>query len=90
MIFQLQTNLVHIVLFNLVLRQSFILRLKFMLPLCIKFLKMRNILLIGAGRSASSLIRYLLEKSESEKLHITVGDLVLANALKITQNHPNT
>ena len=51
---------------------------------------MRNILLIGAGRSASSLIRYLLEKSESEKLHITVGDLVLANALKITKDHPNT
>lgn len=51
---------------------------------------MRNILIIGAGRSASSLIRYLLEKSEIEKLHITVGDLLLENALKITQNHPKT
>ena len=37
--------------------------------------KMRQVLVIGAGRSASSLIKYLLENSEKENLHITIGDL---------------
>ena len=50
---------------------------------------MRRILIIGAGRSASSLIRYLLLKSESENLHIVVADLSLALAERKTQNHPN-
>ncbi|WP_166922684.1 saccharopine dehydrogenase family protein [Flavobacterium poyangense] len=50
---------------------------------------MRSILIIGAGRSASSLIRYLLAKSESEKLHLIVADLSLALAEKKTQKHPN-
>jgi len=50
---------------------------------------MRNILIIGAGRSATFLIKYLLEKSESEKLFITIGDLSLASAQKFTQGHPN-
>ncbi|RXM49439.1 saccharopine dehydrogenase family protein [Flavobacterium sp. YO12] len=50
---------------------------------------MRSILIIGAGRSASSLIRYLLSKSESENLHLVVADLSLALAEKKTQNHPN-
>jgi len=50
---------------------------------------MRSILIFGAGRSASSLIRYLLEKSESENLHLIVADLSLALAEKKTQNHPN-
>jgi saccharopine dehydrogenase-like NADP-dependent oxidoreductase len=50
---------------------------------------MRRILIIGAGRSASSLIRYLLSKSESENLHLIVADLSLALAEKKTQQHPN-
>ncbi|WP_374174696.1 saccharopine dehydrogenase family protein [Flavobacterium tructae] len=50
---------------------------------------MRSILIIGAGRSASSLIRYLLAKSESENLHLVVADLSLALAEKKTQKHPN-
>ncbi|WP_264552575.1 saccharopine dehydrogenase family protein [Flavobacterium sp. N2038] len=50
---------------------------------------MRSVLIIGAGRSASSLIRYLLSKSESENLHLIVADLSLALAEKKTQNHPN-
>ncbi len=50
---------------------------------------MRNILVIGAGRSASSLIKYLLEKSTPEKLHITVGDVSIAAAQKIINKHPN-
>lgn len=50
---------------------------------------MRNILIIGAGRSASSLIKYLLTKSDSEQLHITIADLSLELAQKKTNNHPN-
>ncbi|WP_456312794.1 saccharopine dehydrogenase family protein [Pseudomonas shirazensis] len=50
---------------------------------------MRSVLIIGAGRSASSLIRYLLSKSESENLHLVVADLSLALAEKKTQKHPN-
>ncbi|WP_026978481.1 saccharopine dehydrogenase family protein [Flavobacterium tegetincola] len=50
---------------------------------------MRKILIIGAGRSASSLIRYLLSKSEVEKLHITIADLSVELAQKKTQNHAN-
>jgi saccharopine dehydrogenase-like NADP-dependent oxidoreductase len=50
---------------------------------------MRTILIIGAGRSASSLIQYLLNKSETEKLHLVIGDLSLALAEKKTNNHPN-
>jgi saccharopine dehydrogenase-like NADP-dependent oxidoreductase len=50
---------------------------------------MRNILIIGAGRSASSLIKYLLEKSTVENLHLTIADLSKALAEKKTNNHPN-
>ena len=50
---------------------------------------MRNVLIIGAGRSASSLIKYLLEKSESENLHLTIGDLSLELAQRKTKNHKN-
>jgi saccharopine dehydrogenase-like NADP-dependent oxidoreductase len=50
---------------------------------------MRNILIIGAGRSASSLIKYLLEKASSEQLQITIGDLSVELAKKKTNNHPN-
>jgi len=50
---------------------------------------MRNILIIGAGRSASSLIRYLLSKSKEEQLHLTVADLSLNLAKAKTQDHPN-
>ena len=49
---------------------------------------MRNIFIIGAGRSASSLIDYLLDKSESEDLHLTIGDLSLELAQKKTKGHP--
>ena len=50
---------------------------------------MRNVLIIGAGRSASSLIKYLLDKSESENLHLTIGDLSLELAQRKTKNHKN-
>jgi saccharopine dehydrogenase-like NADP-dependent oxidoreductase len=50
---------------------------------------MRKILIIGAGRSASSLIKYLLDKSDDEKLVITIADLSEALANKKTGNHKN-
>ncbi|MGL5113041.1 MAG: saccharopine dehydrogenase family protein [Flavobacterium sp.] len=50
---------------------------------------MRTILIIGAGRSASSLIQYLLSKSEEEQLHLIIGDLSFEVAQKKTKNHPN-
>ncbi|WP_366186396.1 saccharopine dehydrogenase C-terminal domain-containing protein [Flavobacterium ovatum] len=50
---------------------------------------MRNILIIGAGRSASSLIRYLLDKSTVEKLQLVIADISLELAQKKTLNHPN-
>ncbi|MFT4667677.1 MAG: saccharopine dehydrogenase-like NADP-dependent oxidoreductase [Ulvibacter sp.] len=50
---------------------------------------MRNILIIGAGRSACSLIKYLLDKSDIEDLFITIADLSEESAQKFTQGHPN-
>ena len=50
---------------------------------------MKNILIIGAGKSSSYLIKYLLEKSNSENLHLMIGDICTKNADLITQNHKN-
>jgi len=50
---------------------------------------MRKILVIGAGRSASSLIKYLLDKSEKENLFITVGDVLVASAEERIKGHKN-
>ena len=50
---------------------------------------MRNILIIGAGRSATSLIKYLLDKSATENLFLTIGDINIENAQKLTSGHPN-
>ncbi|HEX9981316.1 MAG TPA: saccharopine dehydrogenase C-terminal domain-containing protein [Flavobacterium sp.] len=50
---------------------------------------MRNILIIGAGRSASSLIRYLLDKSAAQDLHLTIADLSLELALRKIGALPN-
>ncbi|MBV1887841.1 MAG: saccharopine dehydrogenase NADP-binding domain-containing protein [Urechidicola sp.] len=50
---------------------------------------MRNILIIGAGRSASSLIKYLLDKSNNENLHIIVADVNLESAKSKIKNHQN-
>jgi len=51
---------------------------------------MRKILIIGAGRSASSLIQYLLNHSEQEKLHLVIADLSVELALQKSNNHPNS
>src|SRR5690606_31158739 len=50
---------------------------------------MRKILVIGSGKSASYLIKYLLDKSTSEELHIIVGDISLSNAKKLIGSHEN-
>ena len=50
---------------------------------------MRKILIIGAGKSSSYLIKYFLDKSESENLHITIGDISSKNAKKLVGDHPN-
>ncbi|APG65289.1 saccharopine dehydrogenase [Tenacibaculum todarodis] len=50
---------------------------------------MRKVLVIGAGRSSSSLIQYLLDKSTSENLHITIADISLENAKERANNHKN-
>src|SRR5690606_25988122 len=49
---------------------------------------MRTILLIGAGKSTSYLLQYLLQNAEKEKLHILVGDKDPNNAIKLLNNHP--
>ena len=50
---------------------------------------MRKILVIGAGKSTSQLVNYLLSKSDTEDLHITVGDISIENAQKLINNHKN-
>ncbi len=49
---------------------------------------MRQILVIGAGKSTSVLITYLLEKSEKENLFLTIGDMKIEQANKLCNNHP--
>ncbi|MBU2974499.1 saccharopine dehydrogenase family protein [Zobellia sp. B3R18] len=49
----------------------------------------RNILVIGAGKSTSYLLDYFLEKSEEEKLHLTIGDLNPENLPQHTRDHKN-
>jgi saccharopine dehydrogenase (NADP+, L-glutamate forming) len=49
----------------------------------------KNILIIGAGRSSSSLIKYLLDESVKHNWHVTVGDMSLEMAKQKVKNHPN-
>lgn len=48
---------------------------------------MRNILIIGAGKSTAALMRYLQEKSEGEDLQLSIGDISLENAQKAAHHH---
>ncbi len=50
---------------------------------------MRKILIVGAGKSASYLIKYLLDKSTEEDLHLIVGDINIRNAKKLIGDHEN-
>ncbi len=51
---------------------------------------MRKILVIGAGKSTAVLIKYFQDKSVSENLHITIGDISIQNAQNLASNHPNS
>lgn len=48
---------------------------------------MRKILIIGLGKSAPYLLKYLLDKSISENLYVTVADLDVDNAKKLIAKH---
>lgn len=50
---------------------------------------MKNILIIGAGRSSIYLIEYLLEHSTAHNWKITVADVDLQLAVSKINNHPN-
>ncbi len=50
---------------------------------------MKNILLLGAGKSSAALIRFLLNESQKENLTITIADLSADAALKKAGNHSN-
>jgi len=50
---------------------------------------MKNILIIGAGKSSSALIKYLLDKSNEESLFLTIGDISTDNAKNLINNHKN-
>ncbi|MBZ9629947.1 saccharopine dehydrogenase NADP-binding domain-containing protein [Salegentibacter sp. LM13S] len=47
---------------------------------------MKNILIIGAGKSTSVLIDHLLSKAETEDLFLKIGDIDLENAKKACRN----
>jgi len=51
--------------------------------------RMKQILVIGAGRSSTSLIEYLLNNSEQENWKVKVGDISLDLAQQKTANHKN-
>ena len=48
---------------------------------------MREILIVGAGKSTAALIGYLLEQAETENLKLRIGDLLLENAKKACKDH---
>ena len=51
---------------------------------------MRNILIVGAGKSTGVLIEYLLKKANSEDIFVTIGDILKENAEKVAGDHPNS
>src|SRR3989339_559204 len=50
---------------------------------------MKNILILGAGLSASTMIKYLLDHSTEYNWKITVGDVSAETAQKKVAGHPN-
>lgn len=48
---------------------------------------LRKILVVGAGKSTSYLLDYLLDKAEGERLHITIGDLHPENISDDVKKH---
>ncbi len=50
---------------------------------------MQHILILGAGLSSSTLIKYLLDLSQENKWHVTLGDINEDLALQKIGKHPN-
>ena len=50
---------------------------------------MKKILILGAGLSSSSLIKYLLDNSKVYNWKVRVGDMSKEVAEKKIENHPN-
>ncbi len=50
---------------------------------------MRNILIIGAGKSTSYLVDYLLEKAQAEQFRLVIADMNLAQAQQLLQHRPH-
>ena len=48
-----------------------------------------KVLIIGAGKSTSYLIDFLLEKADTEQLHLTIGDIAPETISASIGNHPN-
>ncbi|MGE0771438.1 MAG: saccharopine dehydrogenase C-terminal domain-containing protein [Cyclobacteriaceae bacterium] len=49
---------------------------------------MKKVLVLGAGRSSSALIDYLLDHAENENWQVVVGDMSLEAASKKVSSHP--
>jgi saccharopine dehydrogenase-like NADP-dependent oxidoreductase len=50
---------------------------------------MKNLLIIGAGRSATALINYILDQARQHQFFVTVCDADLEQAQRKVNNHPN-
>jgi len=50
---------------------------------------MKQILLLGAGKSSGALIQYLLEKSKPFDITLKIGDIDLPQTIKKINGHPN-
>ncbi len=50
---------------------------------------MQNLLIIGAGRSATALINYILEQAKQHNFFVTVGDADLEAAQRKINGHPH-
>lgn len=51
---------------------------------------MKTILVLGAGRSSGSLIRYLLDRTTSNDFQVAVAEMDVRLAQEKTANHPNS
>ncbi len=52
--------------------------------------KMKKILILGAGLSTASLIKYLLDNSDKYNWKVQVADLEMKNIIDKTENHKNS
>lgn len=51
---------------------------------------MRSILIIGAGKSTSSLVRYLVSESSNQNFNLIIADKAIESAEQLTGRYPNT